>query len=276
MSSLRKSKEHSWGLSGIVMLSGVETFNTDQTGRAVSLGGSPCLPAGREMGYDDRDAKAIAAASTPLSLTNAYLKRVLSGANILLLITLLLLTTGCEDPVYTPKPKGYFRLDLPEKEYQEFTVPQCPYRFSIPTYATVAIDSSFFNERPDDPCWLDINMPELAGEIHLSYKEIGEDNTLEKLIEDAHKLAYKHTIKADYIDEAVIEKPGDQVSGILYQIGGNAASNIQFYVTDSTRHFLRGSLYFGVTPNEDSLAPVISFVRQDLLYMIETLEWEER
>lgn len=194
---------------------------------------------------------------------------------ILMLITTLIFTTGCDDPVYTPKPKGYFRIDLPEKEYTEFTAPECPYKFSIPTYATVQLDTAFFGERPDDPCWLDINMPELAGEIHLSYKEIGPDNTLEKLIEDAHKLAYKHTIKADYIDEALINKPGAHVSGILYQIGGNAASNIQFYVTDSTEHFLRGSLYFGVTPNEDSLAPVISFVRQDLLYMIETLEWAE-
>lgn len=191
-------------------------------------------------------------------------------------VLLIVIIGSCQgEPDYTPKPKGYFVLELPEKDYQRFEAPYCPYSFEYPTYAQIDQDTLFFNERVEDPCWLDITIPELAGEIHLSYKEVGKNgNNLGKLIDDAHKMSYKHSIKADYIDESFISRPEENVSGIMYLIGGDAASNIQFYVTDSTQHFLRGSLYFGTTPNADSLAPVIKFVREDLLHLIGTLEWE--
>lgn len=184
----------------------------------------------------------------------------------------VMLLTSCDEPIYTPKPKGYFRIDLPEKEYQRYSS-ECPYSFEYPVYAKVEGHNTFFGQDVSDSCWLDIRIPRLTGDIHLSYKRIGGNNTLEKLIEDAHQLAYKHTIKADYIDESLIRTPTG-VGGILYELGGNSASNIQFYLTDSTQHFLRGSLYFGATPNQDSLAPVIQFVRADMLHLIETLRWE--
>lgn len=188
------------------------------------------------------------------------------------MVVLLLLLPGCDDPVYTPKPKGYFRIELPEKAYQRYSS-DCPYSFEYPVYAKVEQHNTFFGEDVSDSCWLDIHIPSLTGDIHLSYKAITPANTFEKLVEDAHKLAYKHTMKADYIDESLINTPNG-LGGILYELGGNSASNIQFYVTDSTRHFLRGSLYFGATPNQDSLAPVIQFVRADMLHLIETLKWE--
>ena len=199
--------------------------------------------------------------------------------NILLLLAALVISMGMsscdEETVYTPKPKGYFSIDLPEHEYTRYTNPSCPYSFEYPTYATVSIDSLFFQKKTEDPCWLDINIPELGGEIHLSYKQVGANgNTLEKLVEDAHKLTYKHTIKADYIDEKTIMIPQHSVEGLLYEVGGNAASSTQFYVTDGVEHFLRGSLYFTSAPNRDSMNPIINHVHEDLMHMIGTLEWE--
>lgn len=194
---------------------------------------------------------------------------------VVLLLTGIVMTWSCKEQTYTPKPKGYYRIDFPKKEYKRFKMPVCPYSFEIPTYATVVYDSIFFDDTTTHPCWIDIDIPKLAGEIHISYKAIGGENSLAKLVDDAYKLAYKHTIKAEYIDESVISKPESHVSGILYEIGGNAASNIQFYVTDSTTNFVRGSLYFGTLPNKDSLAPVIKFVREDLVHMLSTLQWDE-
>jgi len=195
---------------------------------------------------------------------------VLGG--IMAILAAIMLMTSCDEPIYTPKPKGYFRIELPEKQYQRYSS-ECPYSFEYPVYAQVERHNTFLGEDVSDSCWLDIRIPRLTGDIHLSYKTIGGNNTLEKLIEDAHQLAYKHTIKADYIDESLIQTPTG-IGGILYELGGNSASNIQFYLTDSTQHFLRGSLYFGATPNQDSLAPVIQFVRADMLHLIETLRWE--
>ncbi len=190
-----------------------------------------------------------------------------------ILLGTLVLLQSCDDPIFTPKPKGYFRIDLPEKAYTRYTS-DCPYSFEYPTYAKVEKHNTFFGADVTDSCWLDIRIPNLTGDIHLSYKTINSTSTLAKLIEDAHEMAYKHTVKADYIDESLISTPTG-IGGILYELGGNSASNIQFYVTDSTKHFLRGSLYFGATPNQDSLAPVIQFVRADMLNLIQTLRWEE-
>jgi len=186
---------------------------------------------------------------------------------------MFLLFSGCDSP-YPPKPKGFFRINLPEKSYREFTSDVCPFRFQYPVYADIVRDSLFFDKAPENPCWLNIDFKELGGKIHLSYKEINAENSLEKLIEDAHKLTFKHTTKADFIDENIIEN-GKGASGILFAVGGNAASNAQFFLTDSLHHFIRGSLYFNSTPNEDSLAPVIRFVKEDMLLLMESFEWVE-
>lgn len=197
----------------------------------------------------------------------------MKGHFFILLFLMILLASSCEETIDTPKPRAYFRIDLPEKSYEWYRPADCPFQFMYPTYARVLRDTSFFGETPADPCWLNIVIDTLGSVIHISYKPISNQQTLFKLNEDAHKMSFKHTIKADYIEERIISTDKG-VRGILYDIGGNAASNIQFTLTDSTHHYLRGALYFNALPNADSLAPVIEFVQKDMLHLIETFEWK--
>ena len=168
---------------------------------------------------------------------------------------------------YTPKPRGYLRVDFPEKEYAVFDS-TCPYRFACPVYARVVPDTDYNSE----PCWVNIEFPSFDGKIHISYKRVS--GNLYGYIEDSRALAYKHTIRADAIRETVYSNPQAGVHGILYDIKGNAASALQFYLTDSLRHFLRGSLYFNVAPDKDSLAPVIAYFREDIIHLMESFEWK--
>jgi gliding motility-associated lipoprotein GldD len=177
-----------------------------------------------------------------------------------------LLYTGC-DEVHTPKPKGYFRIDLPEKKYGNYQSAECPFEFDLPQYAVVVN----YHDSLVQPCWKYIRFPVFNGEIFLSYKKV--DHNLATYLEDARALAYKHTVKAESIDETLVETQHG-VSGMIYDIGGNAASSIQFYATDSTSHFLRGALYFNVAPQPDSLAPVIQFLREDVVRMMTSLKWK--
>jgi gliding motility-associated lipoprotein GldD len=119
---------------------------------------------------------------------------------------------------------------------------------------------------------VNIDFPRFDGKIHISYKQVR--NNLDRYTEDSRTLAYKHSIKADAIKETLYGNDSSHVYGILYEIKGNAASSLQFFVTDSTRNFLRGSLYFNVQPNKDSLAPVISFFRDDIIRLMETVTWK--
>jgi len=185
---------------------------------------------------------------------------------------LALLFTACEQ-AYTPKPRGYFNIPFPARQYQVFDLPGYPYTFEYPVYAKVVKDTLFFGEKAENPYWINIEFPSLNGKIYISYKEIGpRENNLEALVNDAFKMTYKHTYKADYIEEKEIHN-AHGVSGLFYQVGGNAASAKQFFATDSTRHFLRGALYFDATPNADSLAPVHRFLQQDMWHLVETLRW---
>jgi len=177
----------------------------------------------------------------------------------------MLAITGCHR-AYTPKPAGYLRIDFPEKAYRLFDSAY-PYSFEYPVYAYIVPDTDRFSE----PYWVNIDFPRFDGKIHISYKHVR--NNLDKYTEDSRTLAYKHTIKADAIKETLYVNDTSRVYGILYEIKGNAASSLQFFVTDSTRNFLRGSLYFNVQPNKDSLAPVISFFKDDIVRLMETVRW---
>lgn len=185
---------------------------------------------------------------------------------IVLLFMVILAGVACQRN-YTPKPRGYLRLDFPEKNYVRFDS-TCPFSFDHPAYSKVLPDSDYFSE----PCWINIEFPRFDGKIHISYKVI--DGNLNQYLEDSRTLAYKHTIKADAIRETVYSHAGSDVHGILYDIKGNAASSLQFHLTDSLRHFLRGSLYFNVQPDKDSLAPVISYFKEDIIHLIESFEWK--
>ncbi len=188
-------------------------------------------------------------------------------------IIILCCFASCRPETYTPRPRGYFRVSFPERDYQRFDKPDYPYGFEYPVYATIIRDTVFFDEKPDNPYWINMNFPDFNAQVFLTYKEIKRGQPFEKLIEDAYKMSYFHDIRADYIADHAFKTPNN-VHGIYYNIGGNAASNVQFYATDSVKHFLWGALYFNVTPNADSLKPVNEFLRKDLDHLIETLYWK--
>jgi gliding motility-associated lipoprotein GldD len=184
------------------------------------------------------------------------------------LIILALCFAACHEN-NTPKPKGYFRIDFPEKKYTTYHS-DCNYSFEYPVYAVIAP----FKGAEAEPCWINIEFPGYKGKIHLTYKALNHD--LAKYVEDIHTLAYKHIIKADDIIEKPVSYPDRKVYGLVYDIRGNTASSMSFYLTDSSRNFLSGALYFSVIPNKDSLAPVIRFFTQDINHLIETLNWNNQ
>jgi gliding motility-associated lipoprotein GldD len=180
------------------------------------------------------------------------------------------LLTACNSP-YTPKPAGYFKISFPEKNYQIFNAPGYPYTFEYPTYANVVKDSTFFGDSTENPWWVNIDFPQFSGRIYLSYKIIGPYK-LEKLLNDAFNLTGKHSIKASYIDDSVINTPNN-IHGEFFRIEGDVATAYQFFLTDSTKNFLRGALYFDATPNADSLKPVNDFLLLDMEHLINTFRW---
>lgn len=191
---------------------------------------------------------------------------------LLFFAIVFLLAAGCRE-VPVPKPKGYFRIDLPEKQYTLFNDPThriaVPLSFEYPLYSKISGDQS----NKSDPGWFNIEFPGYRARIYLTYKEVNDD--LAALIEQTYTMNVKnHITKADAIDEMLINNSKEKVYGILYDLRGNTATAVQFYVTDSTRHYLRGSLYFESEPNADSLAPVIDFFREDVVHLIETLKWK--
>jgi len=202
-----------------------------------------------------------------LRLSFIFSRQSVVQYTFLLLLTVTILAFGSCGSDYSPKPEGYFRIDFPERDYTLYEN-DCPFTFEYPSFAKVIPDSSVNAE----PCWLNIDFPGYRGRLHLSYKEV--DANVNIFIEDARKLAFKHTVKADAIDESMFFDHEERVFATLYDISGNVASSIQFYATDSTGHFLRGALYFHVQPNKDSLAPVIDYFREDIVNLIETLRWD--
>lgn len=176
--------------------------------------------------------------------------------------------TGCSEE-HMPKPRGFMRIDLPEKSYEAVET-DCPFNFEMPIYAVFEPDL-----RADaQPCWFDLHIPQFKARVHFSYKPV--NGNIAEYLEDARAMTNKHIAKASGIDEQVILNPEQRVYGMYWRVGGTgAASAVQFYVTDSTTHFLRGALYFNAVPNNDSLAPVIGFLDEDLRHMVETFSWEQ-
>jgi len=172
---------------------------------------------------------------------------------------------------YTPKPKGYNRIDLPPTAYQPLQN-QHPYTFEYSRYAKIRPDSSGIAQ----PHWINIIYPTLGANVQLTYKAIGySDKMLNNLIEDSRKLTSKHQIKAYSIEESEIKTPSGDVASV-FELTGEVPSQFQFYVTDSTEHFLRGALYFNTATANDSLAPVIEYVKKDIVHLLNTLEWQDK
>ncbi|MFZ9660400.1 MAG: hypothetical protein ACO29O_00870 [Chitinophagaceae bacterium] len=205
-------------------------------------------------------------------------------------VFICLLLLSCNSP-FTPKPRGYYNIDFPSHTYQKFQEEGYPYSFEYPTYGKVVKDTSFFDENPDNPYWINIDFPQFKGRIYISYKTIGGSsvykiktengykdslvkNTFEGLRDEAFRMTYKHTLKASSIDDSLF-RTSNGISGVYFKVGGNAATAKQFFVTDSIRHFLRGALYFDASPNSDSLKPVNDFLQEDMIHMIQTLQWKK-
>ncbi|MGA2407067.1 MAG: gliding motility lipoprotein GldD [Bacteroidales bacterium] len=199
---------------------------------------------------------------------------IIRGTSIFTFLIFLSTFYSCRE-VSVPKPKGHFRIDLPKRQYIQFNGQteknmDMPLSFEYPAYGHL----SFQGENGLKPGWFNIDFPSYKAKIYFTYKDINND--LDSLLEQSYKLNVKHHItKADAIQEQVFSNSDNKVYGILYDLKGNTASAVEFYVTDSLHHYLRGSLYFAAEPNADSLAPVINFFREDIIHLIETLKWEK-
>jgi gliding motility-associated lipoprotein GldD len=187
---------------------------------------------------------------------------------IVLFIAVLIALASCQNS-YVPKPRGYYRIDFPEKVYQRFDT-TFPFTFEYPVYSKIFRDSSKLAE----PYWFNIVYYPYNAQLHVSYKVINKN--LASYLNDAHTLVNKHIPKANAISQREYDDAAEKVFGLVYEISGSdAASTYQFYLTDSTRNFVRGALYFDLVPNNDSLAPVIDFLKKDVEHMIATFRWKK-
>ncbi len=184
-------------------------------------------------------------------------------------LSLVLFIFSCSKPKPSPRSVAYFRLNLPQKQYISFNPDSCPYSFDLPVYAKVVPDS---DEQQSHHCWMTIVFPSLKAAISVTYYPV--EGNLDQLVDDSYTLAYKHSIRADDITEKEFINKKANVYATVFNITGNAASPMQFHITDSTKHFFRGSLYFRARPNRDSLAPAIKFIEKDIIRMIESFRWK--
>ena len=183
-------------------------------------------------------------------------------------IILLLFIAACQNNDYSPKPKGYFRIVYPEKKYQSFGS-KAPFSFEYPVYAKMEND-----DKKGQKYWYNLHFSQFNGYLHLTYYDIANKAIYDEMVEDARKLAFKHTIKASAIDQKLINYPDRKVYGIYYAIEGNTASSVQFFLTDSTKHYFRAALYFNERPQYDSIEPVVKFIKKDIDKMITTFKWK--
>jgi gliding motility-associated lipoprotein GldD len=173
-----------------------------------------------------------------------------------------------EDEVFTPKPKAFMRIEFPEKKYITYDS-TCPFTFDMPNYSVISYDKNANHE----PCWFNVNYIPFHAQLHISYKSL--NNNLRNMVEDSRELAIKHQIKASGLEQSEVIIDSNKVYGLIYDISGNTASSMQFYLTDSSKHFLRGSLYFNVAPNIDSLQIVVDFLKKDIHQMIKSFRWKD-
>ena len=180
---------------------------------------------------------------------------------LVLFLIILFAVISCKDNAL-PKPSSYLSLEYPEAEYAHFEN-QCPFEFDMNSAAII---------KGGKECQFRINYPKMKATIYLTYKPVS--NNLNNLLRDAQKLTFEHVIKADDIIEQPFLNPNKKVYGMFYKVNGNAATNAQFYVTDSLQHFMTGSIYFYAKPNFDSIMPATSYVQNDMQRLMETLQWK--
>ena len=188
----------------------------------------------------------------------------------ILLAASVVILASCEKS-YIPKPKGYNRIDLPEHQYQNLA-DTFPFSFEYSQFAKILPDSSWISER----YWIDIFYPQLGSSIAISYKQVNNsEDSLRNFLNTAYRLTSKHQIKAYAIDEYIFTTDMGKTA-VLANLSGEVPSQQQFFSTDSTAHFLRGALYFNTATKNDSLAPVINFMKEDIMHMLNTLQWQDK
>lgn len=193
---------------------------------------------------------------------------------------------------YTSKKRGYYKLELPAKhQYQKFDKEGFPYSFEYPVYGAIIQDSTYFDSTPENPYWINVDFPQYGGRIFLSYKQIGGRTTMkvkgadgkykdstavnefDRMVADAFKLTNKNDVVSTSIKEIPVNTPNN-ISGMFFKVGGNAATAMQFFLTDTAKNFIRGALYFNTTPNSDSIKPVQDFLQVDIEHLINTFKWK--
>lgn len=175
---------------------------------------------------------------------------------------------GCQQE-YQPKPLGYNRLILPEHEYRSLP-DSLPYTFEYSKHATLLSDTSRIRER----FWVEIYYPTIKANVHITYKPIQNQKMLKEYLDDSYTLTAKHQIKAYAINEAITKTPSGKTA-VIAELEGEVPSQFQFTVTDSTKNFMRGALYFNTKVANDSLAPAIEFMKKDIMHLINTLAWKQ-
>jgi gliding motility-associated lipoprotein GldD len=186
-----------------------------------------------------------------------------------LAIATLVSFTSCHQD-YLPKPLGYNRLILPAHAYQQLP-DSLPYRFEYSEHSTLLRDTSRIRER----FWIEIYYPAIKSNIHITYKAIQNSKVLKEYFDDSYTLTAKHQIKAYAINEVITKTPTGKTA-VIAELEGDVPSQFQFTVTDSTKNFLRGALYFNTKVANDSLAPAIEYMKVDMMHLINTLEWKNR
>ncbi|MDA9774183.1 hypothetical protein N9B82_04425 [Saprospiraceae bacterium] len=189
------------------------------------------------------------------------------------LILALFVCQSCDnEAVYVPKPRMYPKVNYPAKKYQKFDADFCKMTFEYPVYADFTQDKYFFEEKPIDPCWFDIDFPDFNGALHCSYIPVQNRKHYDKLIEDSFRMVEEHNSKANFRkEERIMNQHG--VGGLYFSLGGEVATNMQFILTDTTEHFFRASLYFNAKVAPDSIRPIYQFVKEDVDKMLETFQW---
>ncbi len=186
-------------------------------------------------------------------------------------VLVVLGSTACNSR-FTPKATGYPAITLPKKQYLPNAVNDLPYAFDIPSYAVVDTKVAYNGIDQQKNGWMNLQFPSLNATLYISYNAVQKDK-LDVLVRDAYNFANNHSNKASFIEDSAFETP-EGLKGVFFHLGGDVASPYQFFITDSSRHFLRGALYFDTTPNADSLAPVIDFLYQDLKQLVNTFHWK--
>ena len=176
-------------------------------------------------------------------------------------VLFLMIFLGCKEEVL-PKPKAYLSLSYPKKNYETLKLKR-PYAFKVSKNTTVV---------DEENNWLTIKYPQLKASIDITYRPV--NNNLKELLTEAEKLVFKHTAKAEQIIPQDYINKEKRVFGSIYEITGNAASHLQFHVTDSTNNFIKGALYFYAKPNYDSMLPAVNYIKEDILHLVESLEWK--